>query len=150
MFWEHKGDVVWVFGQRALPTDVITAALGTSQPTVEVVSTKHFCRDLQRGGVVNAAWVGLLHEAEGTCTSASGGDGDVAGATCMQRIALSALLHEFDDVFQAPTKPPAACVKHWINLINPDQHILHFRTYRTSASELDELKCEIDDMLEKE
>ena len=48
---------------------------------MEVVSTKHFCHDLQCGGVVNAAWVGLLREAEGTCASASGGDGDVAGAT---------------------------------------------------------------------
>ena len=68
---------------------------------VEVVSTKHFCHDLQRSGVVNAAWVGLLCEAEGTCASASGGDGDMAGATCKQLTALSALLHEFDDVFQA-------------------------------------------------
>ena len=99
MLWEHEGDVVWVFGWRAPPSDVVTAALGASRPTVEVVSTKHFCRHLQRGGVVNAAWVGLLHEAEGTCASASGGDGDVAGATCKQHTTLSALLHEFDDVF---------------------------------------------------
>ena len=72
MLWEHEVDVVWVFEQRALPTDVITAALGTSQQSVEVVSTKHFCCDLQHGGVVNAACVGLLHEAEGTCASALG------------------------------------------------------------------------------
>ena len=31
--------------------------------------------------------------------TALGGDGDVAGATCKQRTALSALWHEFDDVF---------------------------------------------------
>ena len=55
MLWEHEGDVVWVFGLRALPSDVVAAALGASQPTVEVVSTKHFCHDLQRGGMVNAA-----------------------------------------------------------------------------------------------
>ena len=63
MLWEHEGDVVWVFGWRAPPSDVVAAALGASQPMVEVVSTKHFCRDLQHGGVVNAAWVGLLLEA---------------------------------------------------------------------------------------
>ena len=107
---------------------------------MEVVSTKHFCCDLQRGGVVNAAWVGLLREAEGTCASASGGDGDMAGATCKQRTALSALLNEFANVFQAPTKPPAAHVKHRIDLIDPDQRIPHFRTYCMSAAELDELK----------
>ena len=56
---------------------------------------------------------------------------------------------ELDDVFQAPTKPPAACVKHWIELIDPDQHIPRFRTYHMSAAELDELKCQIDDMLKK-
>ena len=99
MLWEHEGDVVWVFGQRAPPSNVVTAALGAAQPTVEVVCPKHFCRNLQRGGVVNAAWVGLLREAEGMCASASGGDGDVAGATCKQRTTLSALLHEFEDVF---------------------------------------------------
>ena len=99
--------------------------------------------------MVNAAWVGLLREAEGTCASASGGDGDVAGATCKQRTALSALLHEFDDVFQAPTKPPAAHVKHRIDLLNPDQRIPRFHTYHMSAAELDELKRQIDDMLEK-
>ena len=109
---------------------------------VEVVSTKCFCRDLQCGGMVNAAWVGLLREAEGTCASASGGDGDVAGATCKQCTALSALLNEFADVFQAPIKPPAARVKHRIDLIDPDQRIHRFCTYRTlSAAELDELKC---------
>ena len=140
MLWEHEGDVVWVFGRRAPPSNVVTAALGASQPTVEVVSTKRFCHDLQRGGVVNAAWVGLLREAEGTCASASGGDGDVAGATCKQCTALSALLTEFADVFQAPTKPPAARVKHRIDLIDPDQCIPRFRTYRMSAAELDELK----------
>ena len=107
---------------------------------MEVVSTKHFCHDLQLGGVVNAAWVGLLREAEVTCASASGGGGDVAGATCRQRTALSALLSAFADVFQAPTKPPAARVKHRIDLINPDQYIPCFRTYRMSAAELDELK----------
>ena len=132
--------MVWVFGQRAPPSDVITVALGALQLSVEVVSAKHFCHDLQRGGVVNAAWVGLLREAEGTCASASGGDGDVAGATCKQRTALSALLTEFDDVFQAPTKPPAARVKHRINLIDPDQHIPRFHTYRISAAKLDGLK----------
>ena len=82
MLWEHEGDVVWVFGWRAPPSNVVTATLGALQPTVEVVSTKHFYRNLQRGGVVNAAWVGLLREAEGTCASASGGDGDVAVAMC--------------------------------------------------------------------
>ena len=87
--------MVWVFGWRAPPSDVVAAVLGTLQPMVEVVSTKRFYCNLQRGGVVNAAWVGLLHEAEGTCASASGGDGDVAGATCKQRTALSALLNEF-------------------------------------------------------
>ena len=30
VLWEHKGDVIWVFGRRALPTDVVTAVLGTS------------------------------------------------------------------------------------------------------------------------
>ena len=128
MLWEHEGDVVWVFGRRAPPTNVVTAALGTLRPTVEVVSSKRFCRSVQCGGVVNAAWVGLLHEAEGTCASASGGDDDMAGATCKQCTALSALLHEFDDVFQAPTKPPAARVKHQINLIDPDQRIPRFCT----------------------
>ena len=107
---------------------------------MEVVSTKRFCHNLQRGGVVTAAWVGLLREAEDTCASASGGDGDVAGATCKQRTALSALLNEFADVFQAPTKPPAARVKHRIDLIDPDQRIPCFCTYRMSAAELDELK----------
>ena len=141
MLWEHEGDVVWVFGRRAPPSDVITAALGASQPMVKGVSTKHFCCDLQCGGVVNAAWVGLLCETEGTCASASGGDGDMAGATCKQRTALSALLNEFDDVFQAPTKPPAARVKHRIDLIDPDQCIPRFHTYRMSGAELDELKC---------
>ena len=141
MLWEHEGDVVWVFGRHAPPSDVVAAALGASQLTVEVVSTKCFCCDLKHGGMVNAAWVGLLREAEGTCASASGGDGDMAGATCKQRTALSALLHEFDDVFQAPTKPPAARVKHRIDLIDPDQCIPRFRTYRMSAAELDELKC---------
>ena len=81
MLWEHKGDVVWVFGRRAPPSDVVATALGASQLTVEVVSTKCFCHALQHSGVVNAAWVGLLREAEGTCALASGGDGDVAGAT---------------------------------------------------------------------
>ena len=132
--------MVWVFGWCALPSNVIATALGALRPTVEVVSSKHFCRNLQRGGVVNAAWVGLLREAECTCASASGGDGDMAGATCKQRTALSALLTEFADVFQATTKPPAACVKHRIDLINPDQCIPRFRTYRMSAAELDELK----------
>ena len=66
---------------------------------VEVVSTKHFCCNLQHGGVVNAAWVGLLREAEGTCASASGGDGDMAGATCKQRTALAMLLQEIDNMF---------------------------------------------------
>ena len=141
MLWENEGNVVWVFGRCALPSNVVAAALGASRPTVEVVSTKHFCCDLQHGGVVNAAWVGLLHGAEGTCASASGGDGDVAGATCKQHTALSALLTEFADVFQAPTKPPAARVKHRIDLINPDQCIPRFCTYRMSAAELDELKC---------
>ena len=99
MLWEHVGDVVWLFGRRSPPTNVATAALGSSQPVVEVVSTKCFCHDLQHGSVVKAAWVGLLRDAESTCASASGGDGDVTGATCMQHTALSALLHEFDDVF---------------------------------------------------
>ena len=67
MLWEHEGDIVWVYGWRAPPTDVVTAMLGTSRPTVEVVSTKRFCCDLQCGGMVNAAWVGLLREAEVTC-----------------------------------------------------------------------------------
>ena len=133
--------MVWGFGQRAPPSNVITAMLGGSQPTVEVVSTKHFCHDLQRIGVINTAWVGLLREAEGTRASASGGDGDVAGATCEQCSALSALLNEFDDVFQAPTKPPAARVEHRIDLIDPDQCIPCFCTYRMSVAELDELKC---------
>ena len=140
MLWEHEGDVVWVFGRRAPPSDVIATAVGASRPMVEVASTKRFCCDLQHGGVVNAAWVGLLCETEGTCASASGGDGDVAGAMCKQRTALSALLTEFADVFQAPTKPPAARVKHRIDLIDPDQRIPRFRTYRISAAELDELK----------
>ena len=87
------------FGWGALLTNVVTAALGTSRPMVEVVSTKCFCHDLQCGGMFNAAWVGLLCEAEATCALASGGDGDMAGATCKQCTALSALLHEFDDVF---------------------------------------------------
>ena len=47
MLWEHKGDVVWVFGWHAPPTNVVTAALGILQLTVEVVSTKRFCHDLQ-------------------------------------------------------------------------------------------------------
>ena len=140
MLWEHEGDVVWVFGWRAPPSDVVATALGALQLMVEVVSTKCFCHDLQHGGVVNAAWVGLLREAEGTCASASGGDGDVVGAMCKQCTALSALLHEFDDVFQAPTKPPVARVKHRINLIDPDQRIPRFRTDHMSAAELDELK----------
>ena len=72
MLWEQKGNMVWVFGRRAPPSDVVTAVLGALQPMVEVVSTKHFCHDLQCGGMVNAAWVGLLREAEGTCASASG------------------------------------------------------------------------------
>ena len=79
MLWEHKGDVVWVFGWRAPPSNVVAAVLGALQLTEEVASTKCFCRDLQHGGMVNAAWVGLLREAEGTYTSVSGGDGDVAG-----------------------------------------------------------------------
>ena len=54
---------------------------------------------LQCGGMVNTAWVGLLCKAERTCASALGGDGDVAGATCMQHIALATLLQEFYDVF---------------------------------------------------
>ena len=99
MLWEHKGDVVWVYGQRAPPTDVVTTTLGTSQPMVEVVATKHFCCDLQCGGMANAAWVGLLCEAEGTCASASGGDGDMAGATCKQRTVLAMLLQEIDNMF---------------------------------------------------
>ena len=132
--------MVWVFGRRAPPSDVVATALGALQPTVEVVSAKRFCRNLQCGGVVNAAWVGLLREAEGACASASGGDGDVAGATCKQHIALSALLTEFADVFQAPTKPPVARVKHRIDLIDPDQRIPRFRTYCMLAAELDELK----------
>ena len=123
MLWEHEGDVVWVFGWRAPLSDVVAAALGASRPMVEVVSTKYFCCDLQHGGVVNAAWVGLLCEAEGTCASASGGDGDMAGATCKQPTALATLLQEFDNVFQALTKPPAARVKHRIKLIDPDQRI---------------------------
>ena len=52
------------------PTDVATAALGTSQLTVEVVSTKCFCCDLQHSGVVSTAWVGLLREAEAHVPSA--------------------------------------------------------------------------------
>ena len=88
-----------VFGWPAPPTDIITAALGALHPSVEVVSTKHFCRNLQHGSMVDAAWVGLLCEAEGTCASALGGDGDVAGATCKQCTALSTHLQEFDDVF---------------------------------------------------
>ena len=90
---------MWVFGQRASPTNIVTAALGSSHPVVEVVSIKPFCCDLQRGGMVNAPWVGLLREAEGTCASASGGDDDVTGATCMQLTALAMLLQEFDSVF---------------------------------------------------
>ena len=66
---------------------------------MDVVPTKHFCRNLQHGSMVKAAWVSLLHEAEGTLASALGGDGDVAGAMCKQHTALSALLHEFDNVF---------------------------------------------------
>ena len=39
-----------------------------------------------------SAWVGLLHEAEGTYASALGGDGDMAGATRKHHTALSVLL----------------------------------------------------------
>ena len=99
MLWEHEGDVVWVLGWRAPPTNAVTAALGSSGLVVEVVYTQHFCYDLRHGGVVDAAWVGLLCEAEGICASAAGGDGDVAGGTCKQRTALATLLQEFDDVF---------------------------------------------------
>ena len=106
MLWEHKGDVVWVFGRRAPPSNAVATALGALQPTVELLSTKRFCHNLQHGGVVNAAWVGPLHEAEGTCASASGGDGDVAGATCKQRTALSELLNKFDDVRALPASEP--------------------------------------------
>ena len=59
--------MVWVFGRCAPPRNVVTAVLGALQPMVEVVSTKRFCHDLQRGGVVNTVWVGLLREAEGMC-----------------------------------------------------------------------------------
>ena len=111
-----------------MPTGVVAAALGSSCPTVVVASTKCFCRDLQCGGMVNAAWVGLLREAEGTCASALGGHGDVAGVTRKQCTALSALLNEFDDVFQEPTNPPAAHVKYRIDLINLDQCIPCFHT----------------------
>ena len=83
---------MWVFGWHALPTNIVTAALGSLHPVVEVVSTKRFCCDLQHGGMVNVAWVGLLREAEGTCASASGDDGDVLGATCTQHITLEMLL----------------------------------------------------------
>ena len=49
--------------------------------------------------MVDAAWVGLLLEAEGTCASALGDDGDVAGAMCMQCTTLAMPLQEFDDMF---------------------------------------------------
>ena len=98
MLWEHKGDVAWIFGQRALPMKVITAVLGSSHLMVEVVSTKHFCRDLQCGGVVKAAWVGLLRMAEGTCASAAWIDVEMAAGTCMQCTALAMLPQVFDDV----------------------------------------------------
>ena len=69
VLWEHEGDVVWVYGRGAPPSKGLSASCAT-RPKVEVVSTKRFCRDLQRGGVVDAAWVGLLRAAPGTCASA--------------------------------------------------------------------------------
>ena len=99
MLWEYKGDVVWAFGWHAPPTDVVTAALGAPHLKVEVASTRRFCHDMQHGGMFNAAWVGLLRKAEGTCASPLGGDGEVAGATCMQCTTLATLLQEFDGVF---------------------------------------------------
>ena len=112
------------------------------------MSTKYFCHNLQHGGMVNAVWVGLLHDAEGTCASAAGADSDIKGVMCMQHKALATLLQELDDIFQAPTKPRAH-IKHQIDLIDPDQSIPYFYMYHTSATELNELIHQIDKMLAK-
>ena len=103
VLWEHKGDVVFVYGWSMPPTDVINTALGALCSMMEVVSTKHFYHNLQCSDIVNTAWVGLLCEAEWTCASAVGVDGDVAGATCLQCTALAMLLQEFHNVFHTST-----------------------------------------------
>ena len=62
---------------------------------------------------------------------------------------LAKLLAEFSDVFDPPRQPPDSRVKHRIDLIDEGKQPPKHRTYRMSQVELDELKCQLDDMLAK-
>ena len=109
--------MVSIFGRRAPHRDGPNGTAAAIK--VEVDSTKHFCHDIMRG-VVSAAlsWVGLLSPAEGTCMAIATTPADLAGTSVEQR-ALHDLLHEFNDVFAAPGKPPQSRVKHCIELVDP-------------------------------
>ena len=77
VLWEHEGNVVWVFG-RGAPHEVGGSknCAADGAPAVEIVSTKRFCRDLERGVVSTAqAWVGLLSVADGKCSAVAGESG---------------------------------------------------------------------------
>ena len=59
------------------------------------------------------------------------------------------MLSKFMDVFEKPGQPPAACVYYRIDLIDNTNQSPHRCCYYISQPELDELKKQIDSILEK-